>query len=145
MLVSFVCNIQSRVRKEEVYRLISMDHDVSLERENPDLWIQQLSVAIVESVRAGDHAFRYSDEEFLIILVETELRKGAKLRLRVRALEFHLPNRTVRHVTLSVGVTQFEGHPDFQHLLHRMEAALARAGNEGAEHCIAVPPTTTSA
>lgn len=107
------------------------------DRASRDSLLQQLSVAIVESVRAGDHAFRYSDEEFLIVLVETDLRKAADLaddlRLRIRSLEFHLQARTVRHMTVSIGIAQFDGHPDYQYLVHRAEMAVAKATNEGGD------------
>lgn len=103
--------------------------------------LQQLAVSIVDSVRAGDHAFRYGDTEFLIASVECDRKRAVdiaeELRLRVRALDFHLRSRVVRRLTVSVGVAAFDGHPDYAYLLKRAESAVARASLDGGDRVLA--------
>lgn len=125
------------VRIDRLGKLIPVD-----DRDGRDILMQQLSVAVVESVRAGDHAFRYDDDEFLILTVEVDPARAKgmaeELRLRIRALEFHLRSHIARRVTVSVGIAHYDGHPDYQYLLQRAEAAVTRAAQEGGDRVVAV-------
>jgi len=90
----------------------------------------------------GDHAFRYDDDEFLILTVEADPAhaKGMAedLRLRIRALEFYVRSHTARLVTPSVGIAHYDSHLDYQYLLQRAEAAVTRAAQEGGDRVVDV-------
>ena len=58
-------------------------------------------------------------------------RAAQKLCRQVAAEVFSLPNEQTLHVTVSIGVAAFNGHPDYQHLLNRADAALYQAKHAG--------------
>lgn len=123
------------VRVDDLREILALD-----DNDGRDLLMQQISVAVVESVRTGDHAFRYGDLEFLIVCVETNRAQAEiiadDLRLRIRALVFHIHSRTINQLSVSVGVAQFQGHPDYQQLLRRAESAVAQATVEGGNRVV---------
>lgn len=106
-----------------------------LGHEAGDIVLQQTAATIANALRAGDFAFRYGGEEFLVCLTELSPREVSSrldtLRRRIAASEVPLPNGVVATVTVSIGVVAFDGHPDFQQLISRADAALYRAKNLG--------------
>ena len=100
-----------------------------------DRVLQQLATVLVNSSRAGDYLFRLGGEEFLMLLVDTDLngarRTAEKLRASVEREVFRLPQERTLNVTLSVGVACFNGHPDYQQLMRRADEALYAAKHGG--------------
>jgi diguanylate cyclase len=97
--------------------------------------LQQMAALLGHHTRGGDYLFRLGGEEFLLLLVDTP-RAGAqraaqKLCQQVAAEAFHLPREQTLHVTVSIGVAAFNGHPDYQTLLRRADAALYQAKHAG--------------
>ena len=58
-------------------------------------------------------------------------RAAEKLCAQVAAEAFHLPRDQTAQVTVSIGVAAFNGHPDYQTLLRRADAALYQAKHAG--------------
>ena len=54
-----------------------------------------------------------------------------KLRAAVAAHVFQLPCNVQLQATISLGVANFNGHPDYQTLLKRADEALYQAKAEG--------------
>ncbi|MDY0108257.1 MAG: GGDEF domain-containing protein, partial [Giesbergeria sp.] len=103
--------------------------------EAGDMVLQQMAALLSHHTRGGDYLFRLGGEEFLLLLVDTP-RAGAqraaqKLCQQVAAEAFHLPREQTLHVTVSIGVAAFNGHPDYQTLLRRADAALYQAKHAG--------------
>jgi len=100
-----------------------------------DRVLQQLATVLVNSSRAGDYLFRLGGEEFLMLLVDTDLngarRTAEKLRASVEREVFRLPQDRTLNVTLSVGVACFNGHPDYQQLMRRADEGLYAAKHGG--------------
>ncbi|MGD9774586.1 diguanylate cyclase [Diaphorobacter sp.] len=100
-----------------------------------DSVLQHLAGLLTHHTRGGDYLFRLGGEEFLLLLVDTPLagaqRAAQKLCRQVAAEVFSLPNEQTLHVTVSIGVAAFNGHPDYQHLLNRADAALYQAKHAG--------------
>lgn len=123
------------IKVDALRRAVPMD-----DPEGRNVLLQQLSVAIVDTVRAGDHAFRYNEDSFLIVMVEIDAKRAAAasddLRLRIRAMDFHLQHQQVKRITVSVGVAAFDGHPDYQYLLQRAEEATTRASANGGDKVV---------
>lgn len=103
--------------------------------EAGDMVLQQMASLLTHHTRGGDYLFRLGGEEFLLLLVDTPLagarRAAEKLCAQVAAEAFHLPRDQTAQVTVSIGVAAFNGHPDYQTLLRRADAALYQAKHAG--------------
>lgn len=104
-----------------------------------DLVLSQIADLLLDSVRAGDFVFRIGDEQFLVLLVESSqpvaMTIAEALRVQFETSPLRTPDHGPTTVTISVGVARFDGHPDYQRLLDRAEAALRRAQEAGRNRC----------
>lgn len=89
--------------------------------------LQRIAASLGEHVKAGDHLFRYSDQDFLIVEVETApdlvWTRAQKLLQRLIAVAGGAALRR----PVDIAVVAFDGHPDFQQLLRRAEFSIASA------------------
>lgn len=118
---------------------IDIDHFKNINdefgHEAGDMVLQQLATLLVNGSRAGDYLFRLGGEEFLMLLVDVNpqnaLRKAEKLRQSISHEVFRLPRQQEITLTLSIGLANFTGHPDYQQLLRRSDEALYAAKHNG--------------
>ncbi|WP_161494493.1 diguanylate cyclase [Marinobacter salexigens] len=100
-----------------------------------DSVLQQLALILLNNSRSGDYLFRLGGEEFLLIAVDMDgsqiERLAEKLRGRVEREKLLLPNGHAINVTVSAGVSCFDGHPDYQRLLRKADDALYKAKSSG--------------
>ena len=86
---------------------------------------------IYDHVRSSDYVFRYGGEEFMVLLVETTLRQAKvivdTLRQKVAATSMSAFGSQSFSVTLSIGVAEFDYHPDYQQLINKADVALYQA------------------
>lgn len=91
---------------------------------------------LADHVRAGDFVFRLADDQFLVLLVDVDEAGLAAVADALRRRIERLPPRAGPYpsapVTVCVGGALFDGHPDYQRLLERAQAALRRAQLAGA-------------
>lgn len=111
--------------------------------DGSSLILAQFATLMHENVRAGDFTFRVGDDEFLILLVETD-REAAMtvaegLRKRVAQHAFRADAVGSLSLTISIGVCHWDRHPDFQRLLDRADLALRHAKRLGKDRCSADP------
>ncbi|WP_083007598.1 diguanylate cyclase [Halomonas sp. GT] len=102
--------------------------------------LQQVASILDRSTRGGDYVFRMGGEEFLIVLVDTD-QDGSRLfaeRLRraVAKEPMLAAADTLLNVTVSVGVTLHDGHPDYQRSIQRADQALYQAKRGGRDRVI---------
>lgn len=99
--------------------------------------------ALLRAVRSSDFVFRYGGEEFLAVFPETSLAEASRIAESLRAelcdRPVAIPDRAPIGVTISVGVAQFEGHPDYDYLLRHADEALYQAKHAGRNQVIAAP------
>lgn len=100
-----------------------------------DLVLQQVAMAAVEALRAGDTVARYGGEEFVVLAPHTGLHDAAALAARIRRkigrCAVAVGEDTVR-VTVSIGVaSRGESDENLQSLLGRADGALYRAKHAG--------------
>jgi diguanylate cyclase len=126
--------------------LIDVDHFKRINDEEGhdagDMVLQQASMLVLNSVRNGDFVFRYGGEELLVMLVEVTpavaQRIAQDLCDRFAANDFLVGQGRKLHVTVSVGVAVYDGHPDFQHLINRADQAMYDAKQGGRNRvCVA--------
>lgn len=98
------------------------------ESERRTLLLQQVAAILTDYVKAGDHLFRYSDQDFLAIEVETtDAAVWARAGLLQQKLSLLLATSGRR---VDIAVVSFDGHPDYQQMLRRAEFAIAGCGGE---------------
>lgn len=107
--------------------------------EAGDRVLGQAAHLLQDQLRAGDFVFRVGDDEFLVLLVETDgpraMTVADALRRRFESHAFKAAPGTTVSLTLSLGVAAFDGHPDYQRLLDRADGALQRAKERGRNRC----------
>lgn len=125
--------------------MIDVDHFKSINdrygHDAGDRVLERVAQVLSAHTRSGDFAFRYGGEEFLLVCVEqTEeqaLRTAEKIREEVAAQVIPLSNHPPVSVTVSIGVAMHDGHPDYQRLIDRADAALYEAKHGGRNRCVA--------
>lgn len=100
-----------------------------------DKVLQNVAGLLLGQVRISDFVFRYGGEEFLIVLAEVDETKAhyvaEKIRRCVEASPTPLSEDRKIQVTLSIGLAQHDGHPDFSRLVERADKALYQAKASG--------------
>lgn len=97
--------------------------------------IKRVATLVSESVRGGDYVFRLGGEEFLVVLVEASeipvRRVAEKICRRVQKEIISINDGRSISVTVSIGVAEYDGHPDYTRLLKASDAALYVAKSNG--------------
>ncbi|WP_249977465.1 diguanylate cyclase [Vreelandella olivaria] len=132
-------NIARHSEKCFALLMVDIDHFKSINdthgHDAGDNVLQQVASILDRSTRGGDYVFRMGGEEFLIVLVDTD-HDGSRLfaeRLRQSVAKEPVlaAADTLLNVTISVGITLHDGHPDYQHSLQRADKALYQAKRSG--------------
>lgn len=110
-----------------------------------DIVLSHVAEYLLDAVRGSDYVFRYGGEEFLIVLVETSRSEAQAVAERIRktiaSQKPSISDAVKVEITASVGVANFEGHPDYQYLIDLADKALYRAKQEGRNRvCVAQSP-----
>ncbi|GAB6035218.1 diguanylate cyclase [Galenea microaerophila] len=105
--------------------------------EAGDVVLKEVAQRLQAQIRVTDLAFRFGGEEFLVLLPATEevspqtlVAIGEKIRRAVKATPINLHNQRLT-VTISVGIAQYDHHPDYIHTLQEADAALYQAKKRG--------------
>jgi diguanylate cyclase len=105
-----------------------------------DLVLQQAADLVTGSVRAGDFVFRYGGEEMLVVLVEVDkeqaLQVAESIRQKFVAEPLRVGDGQTTHVTASVGIATYNGHPDYETMLKDADGALYEAKEAGRNRCM---------
>lgn len=120
-------------------------HDVG------DRVLKHLASELSQSIRSSDYVFRLGGEEFLVVLVGTDVDQAARIALkllqRIRGRPFILDDGSELALSASIGVAAYDGHPDYERLLDRADKAMYAAKNAGRNRVeVALPaPLASSA
>ena len=87
-------------------------------------------------MRSGDFVFRYGGEEILVLLASADAAAATRV---AEALRRKIANASVPvgregeflRITASFGIAAFDGHPDYERLIGRADAALYEAKRRG--------------
>ena len=100
-----------------------------------DAVLQQAAALVTAHVRPSDFVFRYGGEEILIVLVESDVGIAARvaegIRRQFAATQFNIADGKTLSVTVSAGVAEYRGRPDYQPMLKAADEALYRAKHNG--------------
>lgn len=118
--------------------------DAALGDEVGERLAVQVAGLLADAIRAGDFAFRIGDRRFLLVLVETDeatlLGAAEGLRDRIATARLRGADGAAVSVTASIGAAVFDGHPDYQWLVERADAAARRARDEGGHRVVLAAP-----
>ncbi|WP_075880139.1 diguanylate cyclase [Vreelandella massiliensis] len=134
-----------RANKRFALLMVDIDHFKAFNdnhgHDAGDSVLQQVASLLDAATRGGDYVFRMGGEEFLLVLVDTDPEGSRLFAERLRRTIAHEPmlvaGDTLLNVTISVGVTLHDGHPDYQRSLQRADQALYQAKHNG-RNCVVV-------
>ena len=105
--------------------------------------IKGVTKSLKQNIRRSDFAGRYGGEEFVLMLPETTLEQALllaeKLRMFVSKMEVTTEGKTLRDVTVSIGVAQFREDDTLSSLLDRSDKGLYLAKQTGRNKVAHVP------
>lgn len=99
-----------------------------------DLALTSVANWIKDSLRATDIVFRYGGEEFVIVLIDTDLEGASTIAERVRSgIESHTLayGMDVLNITASLGVSCLTEQDDMEKFVKRADSAMYKAKQQG--------------
>jgi diguanylate cyclase (GGDEF)-like protein len=118
--------------------MVDLDMLTSINREMGrkagDKALQAVASVFTDTLRMPDHAGRYGEEEFLVILPNTTLKNATTIAERIRdgveSVDCHVDGKKIP-ITVSIGASQFHKGEDLERFLVRIDKALASAKASG--------------
>lgn len=128
--------------------LLDLDHFKRINDDHGhdagDRALQLVAHLLNQHTRGSDYVFRMGGEEFLLVLVAVDESQACAiaegLRRRIEATAVVLADGSRVAITASIGVALYEGHPDYEQMLNRADAAMYRAKREGRNQVMLAPP-----
>lgn len=124
--------------------LVDLDMLTSINRQMGrragDKALQTVAAVFTDTLRMPDHAGRYGDEEFLVVLPNTTLKNATGIAERIRDGVENADcsfNGKKIPVTVSIGASQFHKGEDLERFLARVNKALAAAKVSGRNRVVA--------
>lgn len=119
--------------------LIDLDHFKTINdrygHETGDRALQQVAAQLSQHTRGSDYLFRYGGEEFVVVLVSVTAVQAQviaeNLRKHIASHPLSLPDGGQLALSASIGVALFDGHPDYERLMARADAAMYQAKRNG--------------
>ncbi|WP_437889386.1 diguanylate cyclase [Phytobacter sp. V91] len=100
-----------------------------------DVTLKTIAATIYDHFRSSDYVFRYGGEEFMVLLVESDLSQAGiileALRRKIAGLTIVVSPEAQFEVTVSIGMAEFDYHPDYKRLIDKADRALYVAKNSG--------------
>lgn len=138
--LSFAINSLVAIRKDENCSICVLFIDLDCFKCVNDIYghlegdkiLVDFSNILKQTCRENDILIRYGGEEFLAVLVHTDLKAAKEMAERIRsccASNLTLPDN--KSVTVSIGVVKFRAEEDFEHCLLRVDSALYEAKKNG--------------
>lgn len=100
-----------------------------------DLALKFIAEALQKYSQGSDYAFRVGGEEFLLLLVDTDVKRALNIAESIRK---YVENGMITssqgqqfRFTVSIGCVLYNGHPDYQKFLDTADTALYAAKNSG--------------
>lgn len=106
-----------------------------------DALLQGLGQFLKSHIREEDIVCRYGGDEFIVVLpgtlLENAVQRIEQLRSDVKKMDIQYQGKTLKGITLSVGLAYFPQHGETeQELLHCADIALYRAKEEGRDRLV---------
>lgn len=142
--------VTTNQRRNASFSILMLDLDYfkqvndNFGHEAGDKVLKTLSETLTKSVRSSDMVVRYGGEEFLIILIDTNVEGALKIAENIRAkvedTKISLPG-TMLQKTISIGVSEFPLDADsFWQVLKYADVALYAAKAQGRNRVVRFDP-----
>ncbi len=127
------------VRKPFILAMLDIDHFKKINdhygHHAGDSTLKTVAAVIYDHFRSSDYVFRYGGEEFMVLLVESDLVQATiileALRKKIAALTIEASPEQHFAITVSIGLAEFDYHPDYQRLIDQADRALYAAKRNG--------------
>ena len=132
-------SLQASAGRQFAVLMVDLDHfkviNDSHGHEAGDRALRHVANLLVENTRGSDYLFRYGGEEFVVVLgsvKEAEAMAAAEgLRRAIASSPLALRNGERLALSASIGVAMQDGHPDYERVLARADAAMYQAKRNG--------------
>lgn len=119
--------------------LLDLDHFKAINdghgHDAGDRALQHVAALLGQLTRGSDYLFRYGGEEFVVVLVAASESQAMviaeSLRRQIAQSPVSLPNGQRLDLSASIGVAGHDGHPDYERLMARADAAMYAAKRGG--------------
>lgn len=93
-----------------------------------DLTLKNVAAVIHDHIRSSDYVFRYGGEEFMILLVESDESQASiileTLRMKIAGMRMAASATETFSITVSIGIAEYDYHPDYKQLVDKADRAL---------------------
>ncbi len=126
----------TRKKRSLVVAMLDLDHFKRINDEKGhkvgDEALQLFTQVCQQSLRTSDIIGRLGGEEFALLLPDTELDQACQVAERIReALIAATPNGNIPAMTVSIGLTPFDGQASLENLLQQADNNLYKAKARG--------------
>ncbi|QOW18816.1 diguanylate cyclase [Lysobacter ciconiae] len=119
--------------------LLDLDHFKAINdahgHDGGDRALQHVAANLAQHTRSSDYLFRFGGEEFVMVLGSVSADQAVaiadELRERIAASPVTMSDGSKVPVTASIGVAVHDGHPDYERVLARADAAMYQAKRNG--------------
>ncbi len=112
--------------------------------EQGDLVLCGVADKISQEIRTTDIVARWGDQEFILILPETNLQKARLIAEKLRLAVAEISVEGVMSLSCSIGVTEFQYADNEDGLLKRLDIGLKDAKDKGCNRVSCVMPKKSS-
>jgi two-component system, cell cycle response regulator len=99
-----------------------------------DKVLKQVGEVIKQCIRENDFAGRFGGEEFVVLLDQADMKVGMEIAERIRRTISQIPmvyGREIFNVTVSIGVSEWDGKENFAGLWKRADDRMYQAKGTG--------------
>ena len=136
--------LQANTGRQFAVLMIDLDHFKAINdnhgHEAGDRALKHIASLLVENTRGSDYLFRFGGEEFVVVLGSVSLDDAVAiaegLRHAIASSPVVLADGTSLELTASLGVAVQDGHPDYERVLSRADAAMYQAKRGGRDRVV---------
>ena len=136
--------LQANTGRQFAVLMLDLDHFKSINDTHGhaagDRALKHVAALLVENTRGSDYLFRYGGEEFVVVLGSVSrddaLAIAEGLRNAIASSPVTLADGSALSLTGSIGVAVQDGHPDYERVLARADAAMYAAKRGGRDRVV---------
>ena len=96
-----------------------------------DSVLQEVATLMLQELRSTDSAYRYGGEEFVVIATRTNAKEARTLSERFRKVVENHNFTHIKHLTVSIGITELKENDSVDALIKRADDAMYMAKHDG--------------